>query len=139
MATPKKQSPEVSALRGAGTKRSRIVSQSPELYGHQGAYLDQISSSSILIWLVATPTKISKREHNAISDQPEEGDKLKESSRLHQEDLRDEIRNDSPDHTHPAVDWDCLLFWLIPVNKAALRIVHDEANSRFRDAVPVIS
>ena len=37
------------------------------------------------------------------------------------------------------MDRDCPLFWLIPENEGALRIVHDEANSRFRDTVPVIS
>lgn len=37
------------------------------------------------------------------------------------------------------MDHDCTFFWLIPENEAALRIVHDEKNSRFRDTVPVIS
>jgi hypothetical protein len=50
MATPKKQLPEASVPTDAGTiKTSRILSQSPDPYGHEGAYLDQIPGSSILI------------------------------------------------------------------------------------------
>lgn len=44
-----------------------------------------------------------------------------------------------PDYPHPVMAGSgCTLCWLIPVNKAALDIVYDEANSAFRDTVPVL-